>query len=213
MRSRNWSRTLTERSGGNGAVAVFMACYDCFFVQSMPRASKQQARYAVGRCLMLWSSNDVTQQGSRPKTKLDALLCAQISASNKTVFFLKSNLKFLRGTPWRNILKNWLFLATAIIFEVIATSALKSSEGFTRLVPSFIVVAGYAAAFYFLSLTLKSIPVGIAYAVWSGLGIVLVTAIAWVLHGQKLDMWGFVGVGFIISGVAVLNLLSKASVH
>src|SRR5574344_1977544 len=55
MRSRNWSRTLTERSGGNGAVAVFMACYDCFFVQSMPRASKQQARYAVGRCLMLWS--------------------------------------------------------------------------------------------------------------------------------------------------------------
>ncbi len=63
MRSRNWSRTLTERSGGNGAVAVFMACYDCFFVQSMPRASKQQARYAVGRCLMLWSSNDVTQQG------------------------------------------------------------------------------------------------------------------------------------------------------
>ena len=144
---------------------------------------------------------------------LDALLCAQISASNKTVFFLKSNLKFLRGTPWRNILKNWLFLATAIISEVIATSALKSSEGFTRLVPSFIVVAGYAAAFYFLSLTLKSIPVGIAYAVWSGLGIVLVTAIAWVLHGQKLDMWGFVGVGFIISGVAVLNLLSKASVH
>ncbi|EPH1972022.1 hypothetical protein N1H62_006633, partial [Pseudomonas aeruginosa] len=63
----------TERSGGNGAVAVFMACYDCFFVQSMPRASKQQARYAVGRCLMLWSSNDVTQQGSRPKTKLAPL--------------------------------------------------------------------------------------------------------------------------------------------
>lgn len=156
---------------------------------------------------------NVMRQNCRPKTKLDALLCAQISASNKTVFFLKSNLKFLRGTPWRNILKNWLFLATAIISEVIATSALKSSEGFTRLVPSFIVVAGYAAAFYFLSLTLKSIPVGIAYAVWSGLGIVLVTAIAWVLHGQKLDMWGFVGVGFIISGVAVLNLLSKASVH
>ncbi|WP_414162517.1 GNAT family N-acetyltransferase (plasmid) [Salmonella enterica subsp. enterica serovar Strathcona] len=73
MRSRNWSRTLTERSGGNGAVAVFMACYDCFFVQSMPRASKQQARYAVGRCLMLWSSNDVTQQGSRPKTKLSVM--------------------------------------------------------------------------------------------------------------------------------------------
>ncbi|MFG8599159.1 hypothetical protein ACEPUI_32205, partial [Pseudomonas aeruginosa] len=70
----------TERSGGNGAVAVFMACYDCFFVQSMPRASKQQARYAVGRCLMLWSSNDVTQQGSRPKTKLAGFLFLLISA-------------------------------------------------------------------------------------------------------------------------------------
>ena len=74
MRSRNWSRTLTERSGGNGAVLVFMACYDCCFVQSMPRASKQQARYAVGRCVMLWSSNDVTQLGSRPKTKLGLLM-------------------------------------------------------------------------------------------------------------------------------------------
>ncbi|EJJ64046.1 aminoglycoside resistance protein, partial [Klebsiella pneumoniae subsp. pneumoniae KPNIH9] len=84
MRSRNWSRTLTERSGGNGAVAVFMACYDCFFVQSMPRASKQQARYAVGRCLMLWSSNDVTQQGSRPKTKLDIMRVAvTIEISNQ----------------------------------------------------------------------------------------------------------------------------------
>ena len=61
-------QNLDRTHGGNGAVAVFMACYDCFFVQSMPRASKQQARYAVGRCLMLWSSNDVTQQGSRPKT-------------------------------------------------------------------------------------------------------------------------------------------------
>ncbi|MFV0600903.1 MAG: Qac family quaternary ammonium compound efflux SMR transporter [Brachymonas sp.] len=110
-------------------------------------------------------------------------------------------------------MKNWLFLAVAIVSEVVATSALKSSEGFTKLAPSLIVVAGYAAAFYFLSLTLKSIPVGIAYAVWSGLGIVLVAAIAWVLHGQKLDMWGFIGVGLIISGVAVLNLLSKAGAH
>lgn len=110
-------------------------------------------------------------------------------------------------------MKNWLFLAVAILSEVMATSALKSSEGFTRLAPSLIVVAGYAAAFYFLSLTLKSIPIGVAYAVWSGLGVVLVTAIAWVFHGQKLDMWGFVGIGLIISGVSVLNLLSKASAH
>jgi len=110
-------------------------------------------------------------------------------------------------------MKSWLFLAIAICGEVIATSALKSSQGFTRLVPSLIVVTGYAVAFYFLSLVLRTIPVGIAYAVWSGLGIVLVTAMAWVLHGQKLDAWAFVGIGLIVSGVAVLNLLSRTSAH
>ncbi len=110
-------------------------------------------------------------------------------------------------------MKNWLFLAIAIVGEVVATSALKSSEGFTRLMPSLIVLAGYSAAFYFLSLALKSIPVGIAYAVWAGLGIVLVAAIAWLFHGQKLDSWALVGMGLIISGVAVLNLLSKTSAH
>ena len=110
-------------------------------------------------------------------------------------------------------MKGWLFLVIAIVGEVIATSALKSSDGFTKFVPSVIVVTGYGAAFYFLSITLKTIPVGIAYAVWSGLGVVLVTAVAWVLHGQKLDSWGFVGIGLIVSGVAVLNLLSKTSAH
>lgn len=110
-------------------------------------------------------------------------------------------------------MKSWLFLGVAILGEVVATSALKSSHGFTRLVPSIVVVAGYAIAFYFLSLALKSIPVGIAYAVWAGAGIALVTAIAWFVHGQKLDVWGFVGIGLIVGGVAVLNLLSKASAH
>ena len=110
-------------------------------------------------------------------------------------------------------MKNWLFLGVAILGEVVATSALKSSYGFTRLVPSIVVVAGYAIAFYFLSLALKSIPVGIAYAVWAGAGIALVTAIAWIVYGQKLDAWGFFGIGLIVSGVAVLNLLSKASAH
>nr|WP_249176135.1 quaternary ammonium compound efflux SMR transporter QacL [Burkholderia vietnamiensis] len=109
--------------------------------------------------------------------------------------------------------KNWIFLAVSIFGEVIATSALKSSHGFTKLVPSVVVVAGYGLAFYFLSLALKSIPVGIAYAVWAGLGIVLVAAIAWIFHGQKLDLWAFVGMGLIVSGVAVLNLLSKVSAH
>ena len=110
-------------------------------------------------------------------------------------------------------MKNWLFLAVAIVGEVVATSALKSSEGFTRLVPSAIVLVGYGVAFYFLSLALKSIPVGIAYAMWAGLGIVLVAAIAWIFHGQKLDLWAVVGMGLIIGGVAVLNLLSKTSAH
>ena len=110
-------------------------------------------------------------------------------------------------------MKTWLFLAIAIVGEVIATTALKSSDGFTKLVPSVVVVAGYGIAFYFLSLVLKSIPVGIAYAVWAGLGIVLVTAIAWIVYGQKLDLWAFVGIGLIVAGVLVLNLLSNVSAH
>ena len=92
-------------------------------------------------------------------------------------------------------MKGWLFLVIAIVGEVIATSALKSSE----LAPSAVVIIGYGIAFYFLSLVLKSIPVGVAYAVWSGLGVVIITAIAWLLHGQKLDAWGFVGMGLIIA--------------
>lgn len=107
----------------------------------------------------------------------------------------------------------YLFLAIAIVAEVIATSALKSSQSFTRLVPSILVVAGYSCAFYFLSLTLRSIPVGIAYAIWSGLGIVLVTAIAWVLHGQRLDLPAIIGLLLIIAGVLVVTLLSKSEAH
>ena len=110
-------------------------------------------------------------------------------------------------------MKSWLFLAVAIVGEVVATSALKSSDGFTKLAPSAVVVVGYGVAFYFLSLALRSIPVGIAYAVWAGLGIVLVAGIAWLLHGQRLDAWALVGIGLIVSGVAVLNLLSKVSAH
>jgi multidrug transporter EmrE-like cation transporter len=107
---------------------------------------------------------------------------------------------------------HWLYLAIAIVAEVVATSALKSSDGFTRLVPSAVVIVGYSIAFYFLSLALRAIPVGIAYAVWAGLGIVLVAAIGWFYYGQKLDAWAFVGMGLIISGVAVLNLLATTSV-
>ncbi|HET8700785.1 MAG TPA: multidrug efflux SMR transporter, partial [Nitrococcus sp.] len=81
----------------------------------------------------------------------------------------------------------WLFLGVAIVAEVTATSALKAAEGFTRLWPSLIVVTGYAIAFYFLSLTLRSIPIGIVYAIWSGVGIALITLIGWVFFRQTLD--------------------------
>nr|BDV17034.1 quaternary ammonium compound efflux SMR transporter QacE delta 1 [Escherichia coli] len=102
-------------------------------------------------------------------------------------------------TNWEIYHERLAFLVIAIVGEVIATSALKSSEGFTKLAPSAVVIIGYGIAFYFLSLVLKSIPVGVAYAVWSGLGVVIITAIAWLLHGQKLDAWGFVGMGLIIA--------------
>lgn len=110
-------------------------------------------------------------------------------------------------------MKNWIFLFVAIIAEVIATSALKSSEGFSKPIASVIVVLGFIIAFYCLSLTLKTIPVGIAYAIWSGVGIVLVTIIAWIVFDQKLDVWGIIGIALIMSGVLVLNLLSKTSSH
>ncbi|RZF51679.1 multidrug efflux SMR transporter [Acinetobacter halotolerans] len=110
-------------------------------------------------------------------------------------------------------MKNWMFLFMAIIAEVIATSALKSSEGFTKPIASMVVVVGYIIAFYCLSLTLKTIPVGIAYAIWSGLGIVLISAVAWIVFDQKLDVWGIVGITLIMAGVLILNLLSKTSAH
>lgn len=107
----------------------------------------------------------------------------------------------------------WLALGVAIVAEVVGTTALKASENFTRLVPSLIVVAGYGVAFYCLSLVLKSVPVGIAYAVWSGLGIVLITAVAWLVYGQRIDLAGVIGMGLIIAGLVVLNVFSKATAH
>ena len=110
-------------------------------------------------------------------------------------------------------MKNWIFLGLAILAEVVATSALKASDGFSRLLPSIVVVTGYACTFYLLALTLRTIPVGIAYAVWSGLGIVLVSLIGVVLFGQKLDAPALVGMGLIIAGVLVMNLFSRSVPH
>ena len=107
----------------------------------------------------------------------------------------------------------WFYLGVAIVSEVAATSALKASDGFTRLWPSLLVVAGYAAAFYFLSLTLKSIPVAVAYAVWSGVGIALIALIGWLFFKQALDAPTLLGLALIVAGVLVLNLFSKSSGH
>jgi len=107
----------------------------------------------------------------------------------------------------------YLYLAVAIVAEVIATSFLKSCDGFTRFWPSIVVVAGYAVAFFFLSLTLRSLSVGIVYAIWSGAGIILVSIIAWIFFGQKLDAPAIIGIALIIAGVAVINLFSKSIAH
>jgi len=107
----------------------------------------------------------------------------------------------------------YLFLGIAIIAEVIATSALRAAEGFTVLLPSAIAVVGYVVAFYLLSLTLKTMPVGVAYALWSGVGIVLVSLVALVLYKQVLDLPAMLGMGLILAGVVVINLFSKTTGH
>lgn len=110
-------------------------------------------------------------------------------------------------------MKSWIFLFVAITAEVIATSALKSSEGFTKPSASIVVILSYIIAFYCLSMTLKTIPVGIVYAIWSGVGIVLIATFAWFFYDQKLDLWGIIGIALIMCGVLILNLLSKSSPH
>ena len=107
----------------------------------------------------------------------------------------------------------YLYLAIAIISEVVGTAALKASEEFTRLVPSLIVVVGYALAFYFLTLTLRTIPVGIAYALWAGIGIVLICIASWILYKQTLDAPAIIGVALIAAGVVVINGFSGSINH
>lgn len=107
----------------------------------------------------------------------------------------------------------YLYLGAAIVAEVIATSLLKTSQGLTRLWPSVATVVGYAISFYCLAQTLGSIPTGVAYAIWSGVGIVLISLIAWVAFGQRLDAPALVGMGLIIAGVVVINLFSRSVAH
>ncbi|NTY40636.1 MULTISPECIES: DMT family transporter [Burkholderia cepacia complex] len=110
-------------------------------------------------------------------------------------------------------LPGYAWLAIAIVAEVVGTSALRAADGFTRFWPSSLVVAGYGIAFYCLSLTLRTMPVGIIYAVWSGAGIVLITLVAMLLYRQVPDVPAVIGLGLIVAGVVVLNLFSKMQAH
>ncbi len=110
-------------------------------------------------------------------------------------------------------MKDWLWLTLAILGEVAGTTALKASNGFTKLIPSLIVVIGYSIAFYGLSYIMKTLPVGIVYAVWSGVGIVLIALIGKVFFQQNLDVSAYIGIGFIICGVVIINLFSSSNAH
>lgn len=110
-------------------------------------------------------------------------------------------------------MKTYLFLLAAIVAEVVATSALKASESFTRPLPSLVVVLGYGIAFTCLSMTLRTLPLGVAYAIWSGVGTALVAVVGWLVYRQQLDLPALLGVALIIAGTLVLNLFSKVAVH
>ncbi len=110
-------------------------------------------------------------------------------------------------------MNHWLALAIAIVAEVVATSTMKSTNEFTRFWPSLVVVLGYGAGFYFMAISLRVLPVGIMYAIWAGMGIVLVSVIAWVVHRQALDMPAIIGIGLIIAGVVVINVFSRTVLH
>ena len=107
----------------------------------------------------------------------------------------------------------YVFLAIAIVAEVIGTSALNVARGFTRPGPTAIVVIGYGVAFYCLSLALKTLPVAIAYAIWSGVGIALITVVGWIVFKQRLDTAALAGLGLIVAGVLVIQLYSSAAKH
>lgn len=108
---------------------------------------------------------------------------------------------------------HWLLLAAAIVFETIGTTALKASEGFTRAGPSAVVALAYGVSFWLLALVLKVVPVGVAYAIWSGAGICLIALIGWLTFGQRLDGPAILGLGLIVAGIVVINLFSASTTH
>ena len=110
-------------------------------------------------------------------------------------------------------MKIWLYLLAAIVAEVVGTSSLRASDGLSKLWPSLLMIVAYGVSFFFLSLTLRTIPIGIAYAVWSGVGMVLITLVGWLYFEQRLDAPAILGIFFIVSGVVVLYLFSKTVPH
>ncbi len=108
---------------------------------------------------------------------------------------------------------SYLYLALAILFEVVGTTALKASEEFTKLYPSLVVTMGYGLSFYFMALTLRTIPLGVTYAIWSGVGIVLVALAGLFIYGNKLDWAAILGMALIVAGVVVIQLFSKSISH
>lgn len=110
-------------------------------------------------------------------------------------------------------MKGYILLVGAILFEVVATSSLKATDGFTRIYPSLVVLVGYILSFVLLSHVVKYVPLGIAYAIWSGLGIIATAAVGFYAYGQKLDVPALAGMGLIVAGVLVINLFSKVSGH
>ncbi|ASW73223.1 multidrug transporter [Chryseobacterium piperi] len=109
--------------------------------------------------------------------------------------------------------RSYIYLMLAIVFEIIATTFLKKSEEFSKLIPSLITIVGYAAAFYFMSLTLRQVPIGVTYAIWSGVGIVCITCIGAIAFKQIPDWPAIIGIALIVIGVVVINLFSKMGTH
>ncbi|MES2070990.1 MAG: multidrug efflux SMR transporter [Pseudomonadota bacterium] len=107
----------------------------------------------------------------------------------------------------------WLILAVAIVAEVIATSALKAADGFTKPWPTLLVALGYGIAFYCLSITVRTMPIGIVYAIWSGAGVTLIAMVAWLFYQQSLDLPAILGMALIVAGVVILNVFSKSAAH
>lgn len=110
-------------------------------------------------------------------------------------------------------MNHWLALSIAIVAEVIATSALKASNEFTQLVPTLIAVVGYSTAFYFMTISMRVLPIGIMYAIWSGMGIVLISIVGWLVYKQNLDLPAIIGMVLIIAGAVIINIFSKSVVQ